>query len=123
MRFPKIIAIAALSMLPSASAFAHHSSVMFDRDKQFTLEGTVKEFQWTNPHSWLILVVPENGTSSEYSLEGQSPNILIRKGWRPSILNPGDKVTVVGHPLKDGTKGGQLVSVKTPDGTVLETSY
>ena len=112
----------ALALFASQAA-AHHSSAMFDRDKQFTVEGTVKDFQWTNPHSWLVVEVIENGVSKEYSLEGQSPNILIRKGWKPDSVKVGDKVTVIGHPLKDGAPGGQLVSVTMADGSILGTAY
>jgi hypothetical protein len=100
-------------------ALAHHSFAMFDSTKQVTLEGTVREIQWTNPHTWVQLVVMENGKSVEYSLEGQSPNGLIRMGWTKNMLKAGDKVKIVMSPLKDGSKGGSVISCTLPDGRVL----
>lgn len=95
-----------------APALAHHSFAMFDNQKDLTLEGTVREFQWTNPHSWIqVMVKDENGKEVEWSIEGGSPNSLSRNGWKRDSLKPGDKVVVVTHPLKDGSPGGSLVSV------------
>ena len=104
--------LAAVS-LAAAPAFAHHSFAMFDNQKNLTLDGTIKEFQWTNPHSWIQLIVkdPTTGKDVEWSIEGGSPNGLERSGWKRSSLKPGDKAQVVVHPLKDGTAGGSLVSV------------
>lgn len=98
--------------LAVAPAFAHHSFAMFDNQKSLTLEGTVKEFQWTNPHSWVQLVVsdPKTGKDVEWSIEGGALNLLARQGWTRNSLKPGDKATIVVHPLKDGTAGGSLVS-------------
>ena len=104
----------------AAPALAHHSFAMFDADKTVELEGTVKEFQWTNPHSWLqVVVVDEVGAEIEWSLELGSPGSLARNGWRPRMLNPGDKITFSMHPLKDGSAGGQFLTATLPDGTVL----
>ena len=107
-----LAAVAAVS-LAGAPAFAHHSFAMFDNQKNTTLEGTVKEFQWTNPHSWIQLMVkdPATGKDVEWSIEGGSPNGLSRGGWKRTSLKPGDKAVVVIHPLKDGTNGGSLVTV------------
>jgi hypothetical protein len=103
---------AAAVALWAAPAFAHHSFAMFDNQKNLTLEGTIKEFQWTNPHSWVQLVVKDpSGKEVEWSIEGASPNGLSRRGWKRTSLKMGDKATVVIHPLKDGTNGGSLVSV------------
>jgi hypothetical protein len=110
--------IAALSL--AAPALAHHSFAMFDADKTVELEGTVKEFQWTNPHSWLqVLVTDESGREVEWSLEMGSPGALARSGWRPRTVSPGDHVTVSIHPLKDGSSGGQFLTATLPDGTVM----
>ena len=107
-----VLGLAAAALLAAAPAFAHHSFAMFDRQKEVTLKGTVKEFQWTNPHSWIQLVVKDaSGKEVEYSIEGGSPNGLSRAGWKRTSLKPGDKATVVIHPLKDGTNGGSLVTV------------
>ena len=106
------VAGVAVVSLAGAPAFAHHSFAMFDNQKNTTLEGTIKEFQWTNPHSWIQIVVKDaSGKDVEWSIEGGSPNGLSRSGWKRTSLKPGDKATVVIHPLKDGTNGGSLVTV------------
>lgn len=103
------LCLAATFVVP---ALAHHSFAMFDNQKDLTLEGTVREFQWTNPHSWIqVMVKDESGKEVEWSIEGGSPNSLSRNGWKRDSLKPGDKVVVVTHPLKDGSPGGSLVSV------------
>ena len=115
------LAAAALgcALIGSGPATAHHSFAMFDNAKEVTLDGTIREFQWTNPHTWVQLLVSENGQQVEYSIEGSSPNGLARKGWTRNSLKPGDKIKLVMHPLKDGTKGGSYVRATLPDGTVL----
>ena len=117
----KTVAIAAAVAVSGAAApaFAHHSFAMFDRTKEMTLVGTVKEFQWTNPHSWIQVNVPTNGKVVEWSIEGGSPNGLARRGWTRNSLKPGDKVKVTMHPLKDGSKGGSFVRAEFADGKVL----
>ena len=106
--------------LLAAPAFAHHSFAMFDAETTFEFQGTVKEFQWTNPHSWLqVMVENEQGQEVEWSLEMGSPGGLARSGWRPRTVVPGDQVTVTLHPLKDGSPGGQLLTVTLPDGTLM----
>jgi hypothetical protein len=106
-----IAGVAAISM-GVAPAFAHHSFAMFDNQKNLVLDGTVKEFQWTNPHSWVQLVVKDaSGKDVEWSIEGGSPNGLSRSGWKRTSLKPGDKAQITIHPLKDGTNGGSLVTV------------
>jgi len=110
----KMLALAGVAAvsLAAAPAFAHHSFAMFDSTKNTTLEGTIKEFQWTNPHSWVQIVVKDaSGKDVEYSIEGGSPNGLARSGWKRTSLKPGDKAVLVMHPLKDGTAGGSLVTV------------
>ncbi len=109
-----MLALAGVSVvtLAGAPALAHHSFAMFDNQKNTTLDGTVKDFQWTNPHSWIQLMVKDaSGKEVEWSIEGGSPNGLSRNGWKRTSLKPGDKATVVIHPLKDGTNGGSLVTV------------
>jgi hypothetical protein len=120
MKLPLIAAVAAAGLAGAAGpAFAHHSFAMFDQTKQMTLVGTVKEFQWTNPHTWIQLNVPTNGKVVEWSIEGGSPNGLARRGWKSTSLKPGDKVTVVVAPMKDGSNGGSLKTVTTADGKTL----
>lgn len=112
--------VMALSLGP-ASAWAHHSTVPFDQTKVITFEGTVKDFQWTNPHSWLQLAGKDgNGGGVEWSLEMGPSAVLRRSGWQPRSLTAGEKVTVTFNPRKDGTNGGRLISVTLPDGKVLK---
>jgi hypothetical protein len=100
-------------------ALAHHSFAMFDANKEVTLTGTVKEFQWENPHTWIQLYVPnDQGKQVEWSIEGQSPNGLARKGWKRTTFKPGDKIVVKIRPLKDGKPGGSLMSATAADGRV-----
>lgn len=111
---------AALAGAPGLTpAWAHHSFAMFDSTKEVSLEGTVREFQWTNPHSWVQLTVMENGQQVEYSIEGGSPNGLARRGWNRHSLNAGEHVTIVINPLKDGSKGGSFKRAIFPDGRTL----
>ena len=112
----KIVALlgAAGVVLTAAPAFAHHSYAMFDMQKTVTLDGTVKDFQWTNPHSWIQLVVtdPASGKEVEWSIELAAPTLISRQGWTRTSLKPGDKVVAVIHPLKraGGENGGSMVS-------------
>jgi hypothetical protein len=120
-----ILALGASALLLSAAgaASAHHSGAMFDRTKEVSLVGTVKEFQYTNPHSWLVVNIPDaSGKVTEWSFEAEGPSTLLRSGIKRSSLMPGDKVTVKGHPLKDGRPGAGLMSVTKADGTVLNPS-
>jgi hypothetical protein len=107
-------------MALAASAVAHHSFAMFDQTKQVTLTGKVREFQWTNPHAFIHLdVANDAGGTDTWQVELNSPNNLKRQGWKSSSLQPGQQVTLILNPLKDGSKGGLFVAVTLPDGTVL----
>jgi len=111
---------ACLSAAAASPVLAHHSFAMFDRAKQVTLAGTVKDFQYTNPHSWIYLVVmTPSGAADEWTIEALSPNVLSRAGWKKNSLAAGQKVTVLINPLRDGTHGGNLISVTLPDGVTL----
>ncbi len=99
---------------------AHHSSSMYDRDKEVELAGTIKQFQYTNPHSWLIVtVVGKDGTTVDWGFESEGPSSLLRAGIKISSLKPGEQVVVKGHPLRDGRPAAGLVSVAKADGSVL----
>ncbi|HTC43531.1 MAG TPA: DUF6152 family protein [Steroidobacteraceae bacterium] len=107
-------------LLATGTAVAHHSFAMFDQSRQLPLSGTVMEFQWTNPHSFIELDVPKaDGTSEVWHIELNSPNNLKRQGWRSSSLKPGDRVLVVINPLRDGQHGGLFLNATLPDGSVL----
>lgn len=112
------VAVAALlAALPLA---AHHSFTMFDMSKQITLVGTVTDFEWTNPHSYIEIDVPgDNGVVKHWSIEMGSPSILQQSGWKFSSLKKGDKATLVINPLKNGKAGGFLGKATLPDGRVL----
>jgi Family of unknown function (DUF6152) len=104
----------AISAVP---VLAHHSFAMFDAEKVMTLEGTVKDFQWTNPHSWILMMVKDTeGKEVQWAIEMGGPAGLARQGWRPKTLTPGMPVKAVIHPLRDGAAGGQFMAVTLPDG-------
>ncbi|MGC4029290.1 MAG: DUF6152 family protein [Steroidobacteraceae bacterium] len=113
--------VAAFIGLVALPAFAHHSYSMFDLTKDVTLVGTVTKFEWSNPHSHIYLnVVGTDGKETEWQIEAGSPNGMGRRGWKSTSLAPGEKVTLSGHPLRDGTNGASLVSVTKADGTILK---
>jgi hypothetical protein len=111
------LAAALVASAVAAPVVAHHSFAMFDTRSEVTLNGTVREFQWTNPHGWLQVVVPRGGSSVEYSIELGSPNSMSRRGWRRTTFKPGDKVTAVINPMRDGSPGGALVYALDAQGT------
>jgi hypothetical protein len=102
----------------ASPAAAHHSFAMYEPTKTLTFKGTVKSFQWTNPHVILwVLVQPDGGGApQEWSFETTSPGVLTRNGWTRQSLKAGDKVSVTFSPLRDGSRGGGLNSV-----TLLDT--
>ena len=99
-------------------AAAHHSFAMFDSTKTMTMDATVVQFQFTNPHSWLEIDVKGPDGIKHWSLEMNNLVALRRSGWRQGTVKPGDKVKVVMHPIRDGSLAGQLISMTTPDGKV-----
>ena len=106
--------------LGAVPALSHHSGAMFEPEKVITLEGTVKQFEYTNPHSWLyVLVRDAQGGETLWGFEAEGPSALMRAGIRANALQPGDKVTVRTRLLRDGRPGGAWVTVTKSDGTVL----
>ena len=99
-------------------ASAHHSFAMFDATKEVTMSGTVKEFEWTNPHSWLRVTVNDAKTGKPvlWALELSSPARLTTMGMHADTVKAGDVVSVTFHPMKDGTRGGQFMAAKLPNG-------
>ena len=111
---------AGLSLGLSGLALAHHSFAAFDVTTQKEITGTVKKFDYTNPHTWVWLDVPnDHGGVDTWGFEGMSPNYLGRRGWTRATLKPGDKLTITYRPMKDGEKGGMWVSGKRASGEVL----
>jgi hypothetical protein len=102
----------------AAPAFAHHSFAMFDAQKTVTLSGTVKEFEWTNPHSWLRVMVNDEKTGKPvmWALELSSPARLTTMGMHADSVKTGDQVSVTFHPMRDGTRGGQFIQATLPGG-------
>ena len=115
-----ILACSALLLLGASPAHAHHSGAMFDRSKAVDLDGVVKAFQWTNPHSWLQVEVADGkGGTKEWSIECGSPNTLARTGWRKNTFKSGDKIKVRIGPMIDGTAAGIFVGAQLPSGETL----
>ncbi|MFO1502586.1 MAG: DUF6152 family protein [Steroidobacteraceae bacterium] len=109
-------------LLASAAlpAMAHHSFSMFDNQKEIVLKGTVKEFQWSNPHTWIQLNVADaSGKVVEWSIEAGSPNLVGRQGWKRNTFKAGDQVEITVHPLRDGQPGGSFMHAVLPDGRKL----
>jgi hypothetical protein len=112
----RMLAAATLSLM-AAPAYAHHSYAMFDSTKTVALSGTVKEFQFTNPHSWIQVMAPgPNGAVVEWSVQMGAPFELIRAGMGPETLKPGDKITIQIHPAKDGVTAGSFLSATDGNG-------
>ena len=109
------LATGALIAAP-AGAWAHHSFAMFDQSKQVSVAGTVRDFQWTNPHAFIEV---EDAQGKLWGIELNSPNNLVRQGWKRTILKAGDKISVTLNPLRDGRPGGLFNAVTLPDGHVL----
>ena len=107
-------------ILPAMPVLAHHSFSMFDMDKDVAYKGTVVEYRWVNPHVHMTLQVDadsgEPTTVGTWDIEGASTNIMARQGWSKATFKAGDKITVVGHPLKDGSKGASMFYIILPDG-------
>jgi hypothetical protein len=110
---PVTAALLAAALAAAWPAGAHHSFAMYDRTKTATAKGTVKNFQWTNPHVilWLVVESAGGGAPQEWSFETTSPGVLTRAGWTRQSIKVGDRVSVEYDPLRDGSHGGSLNSV------------
>lgn len=112
---------AALALGVPGAAMAHHSAASFDRSKPLVVAGTLKVFEWANPHTWMTVTVPDGkGGSEEWRLEGPSVSILARNGWKKDSVKPGEQIRLLVAPNRDGSKGGEFLTVKKADGTVLK---
>jgi uncharacterized protein DUF6152 len=112
------VALGITSTMSTVSA--HHSFSAFNMSTEKTITGTVKQVDWTNPHTWIWINVENNqGSLDTFGFEGMSPNYLARRGWSKSTLKPGDKITVTFRPARDGSNGGMFMNAKRPTGEVL----
>ncbi len=119
----KFLGIAGAVLMLAGPAFAHHSFAMFDYNKEVTISGELKDLQWTNPHIHIIVNVPNGrGGLAEWDVEGGTPGNLRRTGWSRDVVKPGEKISIVIHPLKNGTTGGMLVRANKGDGTAIGTA-
>ena len=118
----KVLSLSAVMVTAFAvPAIAHHSFAMFDAQKTVTLQGTVKELEWTNPHAWLRIMVDDAklGRPVLWAFEMSSPGRLTTMGMRADSVHAGDKVSVTFHPMKDGSRGGQFMQAILPDGKAI----
>ena len=115
-----MLAVLGMLMVPAFQAQSHHSNSSYQVDEIITLVGTVTEWRWSNPHTWLFMTVEdEEGNELEWAVEGRAPGILGRAGWHPTVLQPGETVTVHASPAKDGSAVGIISRVTKSDGTIL----
>ena len=123
MRFHFGLAAALAVVAAGVPAQAHHSFAMFDLQKQVTVSGTVRQFQWTNPHAYIQLVAKDaSGNDVEWSMEMGAPMYLYARGWRPGTLKAGQRITVTLNPLRNGRPGGVVRDVTTADGKAIGTN-
>lgn len=119
-RHRSIMLCGLLPLALAMPAWAHHSGSMFDRQKPMTLTGTVRDFQWTNPHCYIqLLVLTDTSEAQEWSLEMGAPQHVYASGWRPKTVQVGDKITVTIFPLRNGGHGGEVQTAMTSDGKPL----
>ena len=108
------------TLVMTGAAVAHHSTAMFDMQHTVKVTGTITQFDWTNPHTFIFMDVPnDKGGVDHWGIEGMSPNYLARRGWTKSTLKPGDKISVVIRPMRDGSTGGMFVRATLGDGKVM----
>jgi len=117
----RFLTLSLLLMTGSMTAQAHHSFAMFDSTKMIQQKGVVKEVQWTNPHVWVRLSVQVDGKEVTYDYEAAAVAVLKRVGWVKDSVKPGDVVTVVGHPYKDGRPGGSIEHLILANGSQIGT--
>ena len=116
-----LLSFLSLALLFAAgAAFGHHSPAVFDRTKEVKLVGVVKEFRWSNPHSFIELDVrDEKGTTDTWAVEMNPPSYLVKAGWKSSTIKAGETITVMINPLRTNEKVGKFVSITLANGTVL----
>ncbi len=107
------------ALIVSGVALAHHSFAPFEMDKEVTMEGTVTEYRFGNPHTHIVVKSATPSLAGNWDVEGGGANIMRRQGWTKNTFKPGDSIKLVGHPMRDGSKGMSLFYVILPDGTRL----
>ena len=123
MRFQFAGAVVGAVALVAGTAQAHHSFAMFDMTKEVTVNGTVRQFQWTNPHAYIQVVAKdEQGRDVEWSMEMGAPMYLYARGWRPRTLRAGQRITVTLNPLRNGRPGGVVRDVTDAEGKPVGTN-
>jgi hypothetical protein len=119
----RIASVALVFTLLSGAAYAHHSREMFDVTRNITYRGVVKAYRWENPHSRIVVTVgasaKDRSTVGTWNIEASSLSIMTTGGWKPNTFKPGDPITVVAHPNKDGSTNILLFYVIMPDGKRL----
>jgi len=119
----KAVVVMGILLFAARPSLAHHSRAMFDMSKNITYTGVVKEYRWRNPHSQIVITVgpdaKDPSTVGTWDIEVSSINIMVSQGWNPMTYKPGDAITVVAHPMKNGSKGALLFYAIKPDGTRL----
>ena len=121
MHVRRMILTAAGSLgLLSTPALSHHSNVAYEVTKVITITGVVKEFRWSNPHTWILVTVDDGkGGKVEWACEGRAPSVLLRSGWVRTSLKPGEMVTIDMSPARDGSRTSIVARVTKADGTIL----
>jgi hypothetical protein len=115
-----VASVCALSLWLVTPAAAHHSMAGFDRKNPVTLVGTVKNFNWQNPHCWIELEVPgKDGKTVTWNVEMTAPGYLARAGWKKDSVKPGEKVSIRASPMLNGEPGALFISVTREDGQTL----
>ena len=117
-----VVLASAMALAGSSAMFAHHSQSQFEPELTISIEGTLTKASWSNPHTLFVIEGKKAGTAdaaTEWTVEGPSPRQLETKGWGRTVSKPGDKVTIEFHPLKDGSRGGQLMSATLANGQHL----
>jgi Family of unknown function (DUF6152) len=116
----RTVLTAVLAAFGGGLAMAHHSFAAFNMGATKVITGTVSKVNWTNPHTWIWVDVPnDKGGVDTWGVEGMSPNYLARRGWSRNTIKEGDKISVTIHPMKDGENGGTFMSAKLANGQVL----
>lgn len=120
----RALAVTAMICAVATGAGAHHAAApVFDLNAEKTVTGVVKQVDWTNPHIWVWVDVPNaSGQVETWGFEGMSPNFLSRRGWTRTSLLPGMRISVTFRPLRDGKAGGMFMTGKLEDGTVLTSA-